>query len=157
MAQLVNALFLDQHSVHRAVAALLELGYRRDDISVMTPEPRLSRREGAGVEVNHAGKTATGAAMGGALCALMAGTAAAELFLVVGPLAAFVAGAGAGGLGGSLGGALIGSLLKESPESHRALATDRGGTIVALQVAAHHSREVERLLAAAGGKFVQWS
>jgi hypothetical protein len=157
MARLVNALFLDQPSVRRAVEALLEFGYRRDDIAVMTPEPRLSRREEAGVEVSHADKTARGAATGGALGAVMAGSAAAGLFFSIDPLAAFVAGIGAGGLGGSLCGALVGSLMKESPESHSAPAADKGGTIVALQVTESHSRAVQHLLEAAGGKFVQSS
>ncbi|HEU4405715.1 MAG TPA: hypothetical protein VFS43_10525 [Polyangiaceae bacterium] len=157
MARLVNALFLDQLSVRRAVEALLEFGFCRDDIAVMTPEPRLSRREAAGVEVSHADKTARGAATGGALGAVMAGSAAAGLFFAAGPLAAFVAGAGIGGLGGSLCGALVGSLLKESLESHGAPENDRGGIIVALQVDEGHSGVVQHLLEAAGGKFVQSS
>jgi phage tail tape-measure protein len=157
MAQLVNALFLDRLAVHRAVEALLKFGYRPDDIAVMTPEPRLSRSEEAGVEVDHADKTAQGAALGGAIGAVIAGSAAAGLFFIASPWAALVAGIGVGGLGGSLCGALVGSLLKESPESHDAPEGDKGGTIVALEVDDTQSRAVRRLLEAAGGKFVQSS
>jgi hypothetical protein len=157
MSQLVNALFLDQPSVQHAVAGLLELGYRRDDIVVMTPKPRDSRREDAGVEVNHAHNTAGGAAFGGALGAIMAGSAAAGLFADSGPLLAFLAGVGAGGLGGSLFGALVGSILKASRASRGALQGDKGGTLVAVQVAEDRSRAIQYLLVAAGGKFVQSS
>ena len=123
----------------------------------MTPEPRHYRRDDAGVEVDHADKTANGAALGGALGALIAGSTAAALFLTAGPLAAFVAGVGVGGLGGSLCGALVGSLLKESAASRGAQADDKGGTIVALQVEEARSRATHDVLSAAGGKFVQSS
>ncbi len=157
MAQLVNALFLDQPSVNHAVEGLLELGYLRDDIVVMTPERRLNRREDAGVEVNHADKTAQGAALGGTLGALVAGSTAAGVFAAGFPLLAFVAGVGAGGIGGSLLGAFVGSIVRASLASRAAVESDKGGTVVAVQVAEDRARSIQFLLAAAGGKFVQSS
>jgi hypothetical protein len=157
MAQLVNALFLDQPSVQHAVEGLLELGYRREDIVVMTPEPPLSRREAASSEVSHADKTARGAAIGGTLGALLAGSTAIGVFAEVTPLVAFFAGVGAGGLGGSLFGALVGSILRASLAARSAAASDKSGTIVAVEVAEDRSRAIRSLLASAGGKFVQSS
>ncbi|HEU4536061.1 MAG TPA: hypothetical protein VFS00_18180, partial [Polyangiaceae bacterium] len=145
MSQLVNALFLDQPSVQHAVAGLVELGYCRDDIVVLTPEPHLSRREDAGVEVSHADKTARGAAIGGAIGATLAASVAAAFFVDTGPWPAFFAGIGAGGLGGSLFGALVGSILKASRASHGALASDKGGTVVAVQVAEDRSQAIQYL------------
>lgn len=157
MAQLVNALFLDQPSVQHAVEYLLELGYRREDIVVMTPEPPLSRREDACSEVSHADKTARGAAIGGTLGALLAGSTAVGVFADANPLLAFFAGVGAGGLEGSLFGALVGSLVHVSLAARSAGANDKSGTIVAVEVAEDRSRAIRLLLASAGGKFVQSS
>ncbi|HEU4412148.1 MAG TPA: hypothetical protein VFS43_43300 [Polyangiaceae bacterium] len=155
MAQLVNALFLDQTSVRRAVERLLDLGYGSDRISVLPCDPPPSRPEGARAEVSHADKTASGSAIGGLTGALTSGALAAALCSGPECYLGFFAGVGAGGLGGSLLGALVGSILRAprgpTPDD------DPGGTIVAVEVPDERARAVRSLLVASGGKFVQAS
>ncbi len=154
MPRLVNALFVDPTSARAGIESLLRYGFEKEHISVAMSDATLNHQETANGLAHEGDRTATGAAVGGGIGALVVGIAAVGAFAVAGPLAALLAGASAGGIGGSLLGALVGSGVGDKEAEHVAREVEGGGIIVAVEVESARENEVREVLRAAGGKFV---
>ena len=112
----VAGIFDNQIVADKAVSELLDVGFTKDDISlIMSEQTRNTLFSRTDDEANRTAKgTATGAALGGALGALVAGltvvgsvATSGGALLLSGPIVAVLSGAGAGGVAGGLAGALI--------------------------------------------------
>jgi hypothetical protein len=120
MDEWITGFFRDKAAAERAVDELLKAGYGVDDISIMMSEDTRLRTFTAEKSNMAPEGAAAGGAIGGALGAILAGltatgsiaaivaTGGAATPLVAGPLAAALAGLGAGALGGGIIGALVG-------------------------------------------------
>ncbi len=165
-ARTVTALFKTREAAERGFQNLLDLGYDRDDISVLMSEESRTRyyssdRTDTELGSKAAEGTGVGSAIGGTVGAVLAAIAAIGTsvalpglgLIIAGPLAAALVGAGAGGIAGGLVGALVGSGIPE--ERARAYETGiREGGIV-LSVRAHTAAEeddIEGALENAGGE-----
>lgn len=157
MARLVNALFVDSSSARLGIESLLRYGYGKEAISVAMSDATLNHQETPRGLAHEGDRTATGAAVGGGLGAVVVGLAAIGAFAAAGPLAALLAGASAGGIGGSLLGALVGSGVGDSEAKAVATEVEGGGIIVAVEADTARENEVRELLRSAGGKFVSAS
>ena len=162
----VTALFRTREAAERGFQNLLDLGYSRDDISVLMSEESRTRYYGGdttdtALSDKAAEGTGVGAAIGGTVGAVLAAIAAIGTnvvlpglgLIVAGPLAAALAGAGAGGLTGGLLGALVGSGIPEERAREYEAGIREGGIV--LSVRARSSAEVddaERALANGGSE-----
>jgi len=125
MDEWISGVFRDRGAADRAVEDLQKAGYGINDIGVMMTEDTRVRKFGAEKGTKAPEGAAAGGAVGGALGALVAGltatgsiaaiaaTGGAATPLVVGPLAAALAGLGAGAVGGGIVGALVGAGIPE--------------------------------------------
>jgi len=112
----VAGIFDNKIVADTAVAQLLDVGFTKDDISlIMSEETKKTFFSSTDDEANRTAKgAAAGATLGGALGALIAGlTVAGSIvtsggaLLLSGPIVAVLAGAGVGGVAGGLAGALV--------------------------------------------------
>lgn len=122
----LSAVFKNTNAANQVIAQLLDAGFERKDISVISPNHSLAEvpyrtAEDAVEEASLAESGFKGAAVGGALGALAAGLTAVGAvaipgvgLLASGPIAAALAGAGAGGAVGGLIGGLMGIGVTES-------------------------------------------
>lgn len=129
-----TGIFDDRQSAEAAVERLRELGYDSDDISVLMHDKAREKHFAEKTGTHAAQGTVAGAVIGGGLGAIIAGLTATGSVaaiagtgglatpLVVGPLAAALAGLGAGGAAGGIIGALVGVGI---PEHRARLYTDR--------------------------------
>jgi hypothetical protein len=128
--KLVTGLFRTRALADAAMDALMQRGYRREDVSVLMSEQTRSKEFAFEKGSKAAEGAAVGGAVGGSLGAALAAIAAIGTSIVLpglglvvaGPLAAALAGAGAGGAAGGLIGMLIGSGIPE----HRAKVYEAG-------------------------------
>ena len=162
----VTALFRSRESAERGLQNLLDLGYSRDDISVLMSEESRTRyyssdRTDTALGDKAAEGTGVGAAIGGTVGAVLAAIAAIGTnvvlpglgLIVAGPLAAALAGAGAGGLTGGLIGALVGSGIPEERASEYERGIREGGIVLSIRARTGAAvDEVERALKNAGGE-----
>ncbi|GAA4465870.1 hypothetical protein GCM10023093_18810 [Nemorincola caseinilytica] len=127
---LLTVMFPDKESAEKAFNFLLEKGHAREDITLAMSEETRTRYYPPVKEVPTTDSTnivLKDAAIGGAIGAGIVGAIAAVVavgttilipgmgFIIAGPLAAGLTGAGAGGITGSIVGALVGAGI---PESH---------------------------------------
>lgn len=139
---LLTGLFTDKESSEGAYKSLRERGYSDDEINVMMSDDTRKKYYGDGTMQTELGSkaaegAATGGAIGGTLGAIIAGIAALGTNLVLpgiglvvwGPLAAALAGLGAGGLTGGLVGALIGAGIPEERAKVYEDGIKSGGTV----------------------------
>jgi hypothetical protein len=141
---MVTGLFYDRQQAERAVEDLHELGYRQDDISVMMSDETRTRDFAESTGTKAAEGATTGGIIGGAIGAILAGVTTTGAILavagtgglatpiVVGPLAAVLAGLGAGGLAGGIIGALVGAGIPEDRARDIETGLKRGGIMVAV-------------------------
>jgi hypothetical protein len=142
---LLVAMFSDRDNAEKAYNELKDLGYQADEINViMTSEGHSKHFEKHGIKTEMGNKalegTGAGAAIGGiaggiagAIAALGSNLIIPGLGLVVlGPLAAGLAGAGAGGLTGGLIGALVGAGIPEEKSKVYEEGLKRGNIIIAV-------------------------
>jgi hypothetical protein len=124
---LVTGVFSSRHDAEEAFNALLERGYKADDITVLMSDETRDRHfkdeyHDKNKETTKMGNKSmegagTGSAIGGTAGAIVGALAAAGIsvalpglgLVLAGPLAGALAGAGAGGLTGGLIGALVGA------------------------------------------------
>lgn len=142
----VSGLFHDRDRAEHAFRAATERGYRPEEITLIMadkthntwfpsagpPEesPKMKTLEGTG----------TGAAIGGVLGGALGALAAIGTSLLIpglglivaGPVAAGLAGMGAGGLTGGLIGALVGSGIPEEHARNYESGLQRGGVVIAV-------------------------
>ena len=126
----VTGVFRDRDHAERAYEAAKDLGYDRDDVTLMMSKDSREKyfnADEADSELADGNKalegTGVGSAVGGTVGAVLGAIAAIGTsvalpglgLLVAGPLAGALAGAGAGGLTGGLVGALVGAGI---PEEH---------------------------------------
>jgi hypothetical protein len=157
-ARLVTGLFRTGDDAERAYQKLLELGYNRNEITiVMTEETRqqyTAEAHTAAPEVSPKTEERArigggiGAAVGalfGALAAIGTSLALPGLgLLVAGPLVVGLAGAGAGGLTGTLIGALVGSGISEEQAAAYEQGIREGGIL--LSVLPHTETEAKQIV-----------
>jgi hypothetical protein len=154
-----SEIYYDREPATAAVDRLHDLGYGRDDISVMMDDKTRERAFSSIVNVKGSEGVAAGATIGGVLGAIVAGlTATGSVVaiagtgglaapLVVGPLAAALAGLGAGAAGGGIVGGLIGVGIGESRAKQYEKGLREGGILVAVRPKSkEHRAEVRRAL-----------
>jgi hypothetical protein len=144
-SELVSGTFRDRESAERAYDSLTSRGYTKDDISViMSDDTRKRHFTQTKVETELGSKVAagglTGATVGGTLGALagvlaLAGTLAIPGLgiVLVGPVAAGLAGLGAGAAAGGLLGALVGAGISEERAKTYTTDIETGGIVVGVK------------------------
>ena len=109
-SRLVTGLFKNRIAAEAGVDAIMKRGYTRDDISVMMSDATRSKEFAVQAKTHAADGAGIGGAVGGAVGAALAAIVAvgSTIFLpglnlvIAGPIAAALAGAGAGGSAGQL-------------------------------------------------------
>jgi hypothetical protein len=121
MIKVVSGLVKTPAEAEAAMQRIMDMGYRREDISLIMSED--TRRQHFAIESGT--QAAAGAGVGGAVGGVMGAAIAAIVavgttlalpglgLVVAGPIAAALVGAGAGGATGGLIGALVGSGVPE--------------------------------------------
>jgi len=141
---MLTGMFTDKESSESAYKSLRDRGYEDNDINVLMSDDTRKRYYGDGenTDTELGSKAAegatTGGAIGGTLGAIIAGIAAIGTNLVLpgiglvvwGPLAAALAGLGAGGLTGGIVGALIGAGIPEERAKEYEEGIKSGGTVL---------------------------
>jgi hypothetical protein len=154
----LTGLFHDRADAESAVEQLHDLGYTHDEISVMMSDQTRSRDFAEATGSKAAEGATTGGIVGGAIGAILAGVTATGAILavagtgglaapiVVGPLAAVLAGLGAGGLAGGIIGALVGAGIPEERARVIESGLKEGGILVAVQPHMGDEERVARIL-----------
>ncbi len=164
-ARTVSALFRNRTDAENAFQAVVDLGYSRDDISVLMSEESRRTYYGTTTDTELGSKaaegTGVGAAIGGTIGAVIAGLAAIGTnvllpglgLVVAGPLAAALAGAGAGGITGGLVGAFIGSGIPEERARDYETGIRSGGIVLSVRARSSvEEDEIERVFTNANGE-----
>jgi len=157
MAKTVIGLFDDRAEARAVVQELLDEGFTRDDISVMSKKADDSERvveyveEDGHEQVEDMAKGAgTGAAIGGAAGLLLSLTSLAipgiGPVLAAGPLAAIIAGAGIGATAGGLISGLTRLGVPDNDADYYAEGVRRGGTLVSVNAADERAGGVVALM-----------
>jgi len=146
MANLITGLFDSEAAAEQCVSQLKQMGYGQNEITIIMKD------RGAAKEFAHetGSRTmegvGTGAAVGGTIGAVLAGLLAVGSvtipgvgLLAAGPLAAMLAGAGAGGIAGGLLGWMTSAGIPEDVAPYYERGLTEGGIVVA--VAAHPGDE----------------
>jgi hypothetical protein len=157
-----GGVYYDRDTAERTVNRLHDLGYDRNEISVMTRDPERARAFAEATGTKAPEGTVTGGVIGGALGAIIAGltatgsiaaiagTGGAAAPLVAGPLAAALAGLGGGGLIGGIIGALIGAGIPEDRAKEYAEGLNRGGMLVGVNGRAEHRDDLREIFSDRG-------
>lgn len=154
-----SEIYYDREPASAAVDRLHGLGYGRDDISVMMDDKTREKAFSAVVNAKGSEGIAAGATIGGVLGAIVAGLTATGSVaaiagtggiatpLVVGPLAAALAGLGVGAAGGGLVGGLVGVGIGEKRAKDYEKGLREGGILVAVRPKAkEHRAKVRKAL-----------
>ena len=151
-----SEIYFDREPASAAVDRLHELGYGPDDISVMMDDKTREKAFSATVKAKGSEGLAAGATVGGVLGAIVAGLTATGSVaaiagtgglatpLVVGPLAAALAGLGVGAAGGGIVGGLIGVGIGEKRAKEYEKGLREGGILVAVRPKTKEHREKVR-------------
>jgi Heat induced stress protein YflT domain len=148
-------LFHDRESAERAIRRLLDDGIDRDSISIAMKDVReatsLSEDTGAN-DLSAEGATAgvvSGAGVGALVGLAMVGSTVLlpgiGTFLIGGPIAAALTGAGIGAVSGGLIGGLIGAGIPEEEAHHYAAGIERGGIFVSAHIPENQVPEARRI------------
>jgi hypothetical protein len=161
MDEMITGFFRDRSTADHAVDELIKSGYGISDISVMMTDDTRVRTFG-GEKGNKASEGAVaGGAVGGALGAIIAGLTATGSIaaiaatggvaapLVAGPLAAALAGLGAGAVGGSVLGALAGAGIPEVRSKEYEQKLRDGAIMISVRAADGDAAEARAILAEA--------
>jgi hypothetical protein len=154
-----SEIYYDREPASAAVERLHGLGYGRDDISLMMDDKTREKAFSAVVNAKGSEGIAAGATIGGVLGAIVAGmtatgsvvaiagTGGVATPLVIGPLAAALAGLGAGAAGGGIVGGLIGVGIGEKRAKDYEKGLREGGILVAVRPKTkEHRAEVRKAL-----------
>jgi hypothetical protein len=145
MYELETTMYFGLEPAEAAIGRLNDLGFARDDISVMVDAKTRREIEAALTKAGGAEGLAAGAAIGGVMGAILAaitatgsivtivGTGGAATPLIAGPLAAALAGLGAGVAGGGLAGGLIGLGIGEKRAQTYEQGLREGGILIAVR------------------------
>lgn len=143
---IVSAIFHDSEDAEDAYRQARELGYGRDEITVlMSEQARDEFFPAEDVVVEEENKALEGTGAGGAIGAAVGAIAGALAavgttvmipglgLVIAGPLAAALAGAGAGGVTGGLLGALVGAGMSEERATIYKTAVEEGGIVMTVR------------------------
>jgi hypothetical protein len=146
-------IFYEQTPAEAAIDRLYSLGYGKGDIGVMMDDKTHERALASYTLAKGSEGVATGATIGGALGALIAGIAAtgsiaviagtggAAAPFVVGPLAAALAGLGVGATSGGIIGGLIGLRVGETRAKEYEQGIREGGIVIAVRPKSKEHRD----------------
>src|SRR5258706_6600014 len=136
----VFGIYHDRLSTENAVAALMDVGFRNTDISVLFPEnvgtKDLGHEKNAKAPEGLATGASSGAVIGGTLGWLV-GIGALAIpglgpFIAAGPIMAALAGVGAGGVVGGITGALVGMGIPEYEAKRYEGRVKAGGVLLSV-------------------------
>lgn len=141
--QYETGIFYDRHDAEEAVELLHELGYRDDEISIAMSDKTQAREFAEKTGSKAAEGLATGGVVGGALGGIYAGFMATGAIItlatgglagpvILGPLAAILAGVGAGSVVGGVIGGLIGAGIPEHRARELEAGVEKGGIVIAV-------------------------
>jgi hypothetical protein len=124
----------------QAVDALINAGFRSDDVSVLAPDQKATRELATEKNTKAPEGTTTGATAGGAIggtLGLLAGIGALAIpglgpFIAAGPIMGALAGVGAGAAAGGLIGALVGMGIPEFEAKRYEGRVKNGGVLVSV-------------------------
>lgn len=149
-----GGIYYDRDTAESAVNRLHDMGYDRNDVSVMSKDHDRARQFAEDTGTKASEGTVTGGVIGGALGAIIAGltatgsiaaiagTGGAAAPLVVGPLAAALAGLGGGGLIGGIIGALVGAGIPEDRAKDYEEGLNNGGMLIGVNARDEHRNEL---------------
>jgi uncharacterized membrane protein len=151
----VVGLFSDRDSAESAIRRLIDDGIDRDSISIAMKDAReatsLSDDTGTN-DLSAEGATAgvvSGAGVGALVGLAMVGSTVLlpgiGTFLIGGPIAAALTGAGIGAVSGGLIGGLIGAGIPEDEAHHYAAGIERGGIFVSAHIPENQVPEARRI------------
>jgi uncharacterized membrane protein len=158
----VIGMFESRSEAEQAIEQLKSSGIRTDSISVamkdMTSSSDLAGSTGVG-DLSAEGTTAgmvSGAAVGTLVGLALVGSnivlPGVGTFLVGGPLAAALTGAGIGAASGGLIGALVGAGIPEEEAAHYSSGMERGNVVLAVDVSDQDASLVQRIFDDAGSR-----
>ena len=157
-----GGLYYDRDDAEDAVNRLHGLGYGQDDISVMAKDKERAAQFAESTGTKASTGAVTGGAIGGALGAIVAGltatgsiaaiagTGGAAAPLVVGPLAAALAGLGGGGLVGGIIGGLVGAGIPEDKAREYEEGLNKGGMLIGVHPRDEHRDQVRSIFTPTG-------
>jgi hypothetical protein len=162
MARLVTGLFKARSSAERAVEALLDEGWSRDDISLLMSDATQGREFGLAMATKAPEGAAAGGTIGGVIGAIAAGLVATGIIAVpglglvaAGPILAALAGLGAGAAAGGLTGALIGLGIPEHEAKFYNERLEHGGILVGVYTHDDRATQARKVLEATGAEAVK--
>lgn len=154
-----GGMYYDRDQAEDAVNRLHGLGYGQDDISVVARDKEKAKEFAEATGSKASEGAVTGGAIGGALGAIIAGLTATGSIaaiagtggvaapLVVGPLAAALAGLGGGGLVGGIVGALVGAGIPEDRAREYESGLNNGGMLIGVNPRDEHRDQVRSIFA----------
>jgi len=153
MANLITGLFDAVNAAENAVAQLKQLGYGQNEITIVMKDRAAADNMAHDTGARTMEDVGTGAAIGGTIGAVLAGLLAVGSvtipgvgLLAAGPLAAMLAGAGAGGIAGSLIGWLTSLGVPEDVAPYYERGLTEGGVVVAVAARPGDEGRVQQIL-----------
>lgn len=150
---LVTGLFVDPLDAHRAVSALIDVGFPREEMSVVASGGRDTDEFGIDRRSRVGDGAAIGAGFGGALGALLAGftglgtvALGGAPLLIAGPIVAALAGAGAGAATGGVLGGMIGLGIPEDEVNFYKDSLGKGSVLLGVRCEADRERVVRDVM-----------
>lgn len=144
-SNMVTGMFSDRDSAERAYKSVTDRGYDKGDVNLVMSDATRNKHFSTGEETELATKAGEGAgigsAVGGAVGAIAGAVAAIGTTLtlpglgviIAGPLAAAIAGLGAGGLTGGIVGALVGWGIPEERIKNYQASIENGGILMGVK------------------------
>ena len=155
MAKTVVGIYRSMDDAEAVVRELQSSGFNRDDISLISRDPRETKQAKRETGLEEAkegalGGAGLGAVLGGA-AGLLAGLGALTIpgigpIVAAGPIAAALGGAGIGAAAGGIAGALIDMGIPDEDAEQYAEGVSRGGTLVSVRTEDHRARAAADIL-----------
>jgi hypothetical protein len=162
MATLVTGIFKTRSNAQRAVEALVDNGFARDDISLLMSDATRGREFAIKMVSRAPEGAAAGATIGGVLGAVAAGLVSLGILVVpgvalvaVGPVVAALAGLGAGAAAGGVTGALIGLGIPDYEAKFYNEAIEKGGILLGVYTHDDRAEQARKLIDATGAEKVR--
>ena len=164
MIKVVSGLVKTPAEAEGVIQRIMEMGYRRDEISLIMSEDTRHQHFAIESGTQAAAGAGVGGAIGGAVLATIAAIAAVGTvvalpgigLVVAGPIAAALVGAGAGGATGGLIGALVGSGIPELRARVYETGLAAGWFVVGVEArSTEDARRLEELFDHAGAEHIR--